>query len=223
MLFNRRTFNSLSLISLLFASTAQAQGSAVFRLAELGKALGDAAEAVGKLADSIAKIVGLGSTAWDHVSVRRTRSRLIALSAGISQVRQSQTVVISSLEDYISARRGDLRSGNVTLSRGARAEYESAWKYLTDRIGSILLDVKSLLKSVEDERSDFVLSDEYNELIQLFGQRIDLLSKLRAIPAPLNKNDIDSLDIVTKNYEKLHLNLRVALKNVNNYIKSIPK
>jgi hypothetical protein len=178
-------------------------------LSALGKALGDAADAIGKLGDSVAHLASLGQQGWDAVSARTTRNRLRDISARLTILSQYQNVrVIENLDEYI--REAQLAPSPYLL--------QSSWSHLLKGLVSTLGDVKALLGDLEKERSDLVTQSVYQDLIETLGNRASLLDRLLDSPAPTSPQEIQSLQVASANYKTLRENLLKAIQAINTYI-----
>jgi hypothetical protein len=144
-------------------SSAGGAGVSLVDLSMLGKALGDAADAVGKLGDSFAHLVSLGQQGWDAASARATRNRLRDISARLTILSQQQNVrVIVSLDEYIREAQNGLSTNLL----------QTAWSQLLSHLTDTLRDVKALLGDLEQERSDLVTQTVYQDLIETLGSRV---------------------------------------------------
>ena len=178
-------------------------------LSTLGKALGDAADAIGKLGDSVAHLASLGQQGWDAASARTTRNRLRDISARLTILSvQQHERVIESLDEYIREAQNGL-SANLL---------QSAWSQVLSRLTATLSDVKALLGDLEKERSDLVTQSVYQDLIETLGSRASLLDRLSKSSAPMSPEEIQSLQVASANYKTLRENLRGAIQAINTYI-----
>lgn len=198
-------------IALAMHGKAFAEGASIslVDLSTLGRALGDAAEAIGKLGDSVARLVSLGKQGWDAASARSTRNRLRDISAQLTILSQQQNVrVIESLDEYIREAQNGL-SPNLL---------QAAWSKLLLHLATTLNKVQELLDNLTNERSDLVTQTVYQDLIETLGSRVTFLDKLVSSSAPTSPEEIQRLQVASVNYKTLRENLRKAIQAINIYI-----
>jgi hypothetical protein len=196
-----------------------ARAASLADLSELGKALGDAAEAIGKLGDSIAHLTSLGTRGWDVLSARRTRARLKDISARLVIVNAlGNFVIISNLDTYIDNWNRYTQSGRIKLSEPSLDALKTDWFRFVSKVTEILNDVTQLLAGIENERSDLVTQSVYRDLVSTLGGRVTLLQRLHASEAPVSIKEIAALKVVVAEYQKLADNLKNAILALNAYV-----
>jgi hypothetical protein len=190
-------------------------------LSSLGKALREAADAIGELGDNIAHLASLGRQGWDAVSARATQERLRDISARLTFLSEYKNVrVIASLDEYIHKWESETNSGTAALTESAASTLKNAWSTLIARVKATLMQVQALLGGLERERSDLVTQSVYQDLIKTLGGRSSLLESLSNSSAPTTPAEIDALRVVSVNYKALRDNLLKAIQAINAYIRA---
>jgi hypothetical protein len=188
-------------------------------LSSLGKALREAADAIGELGDNIAHLASLGRPGWAAVSARATQERLRDISARLTFLSEYKNVrVIASLDEYIHEWESKTKSGTAALTESAASTLKNAWSTLIAHVKATLMQVQALLGDLERERSDLVTQRVYRELIKTLGGRSSLLESLSNSSAPTTPAEIDALRVVSVNYKALRDNLLKAIQAINAYI-----
>jgi hypothetical protein len=208
MISRRRVFCVVAFLSAFRCGNVNAS---LVDIENLGKALSDAADAIGKLGDSIAHLAALGAKGWDAVSARRTRDRLIDISARLSVLSRAQVVMLRNIDEYITQYCTD--SGCVSSF-----EAQDSWEALVDGVTGITNDVSVLLVDLENERSGLVTEDVYQDLIGTLQDRKEALSVVRLSLAPSSAADLRALRYASRAYRILIANLQAAIKALNTYI-----
>ena len=205
----RRVVLVLAVLAVTRNNSARGAALSLIDISNLGKALGDAADAIGKLGDNVGHLVSLGRQDWDAVSARATRNRLRDISARLTTLNQLQNVrVIETLDEYIQEAQNGSPENLLQM----------AWSQLLLSFTATLSDVRSLLSDLEKERSDLVTNDVYQDLIATLGSRASLLDRLSNTSAPTSPDAIKRLQVVSTNYKALKVNLSKAIQAVNTYI-----
>lgn len=206
----RRTLLAGVAASVVGVKSAGGASVSLVDLSNLGKALGAAAEAVGKLGDSVAHLASLGEQGWNTVSARRTRDRLRDISARLTILSAQQNArVIQSLDEYIQEAKDGLSTNLL----------QTAWSQLVSRLNETLSNVQALLKDLEIERSDLVTQNVYRDLVETLAARAGLLDKLSKSSAPTSTDEIQSLQTASLNYKVFRENLGKAIEALNIYIR----
>ena len=181
-------------------------------LLDFGKMLGVTADAIAKLGDSIAHLVKLGVRGWDDVAARRTRAKLIAISAQLSVMGgRGKPSVVESLRTYIAAHEGRDHLEDFTK--------EQLWDKLLSRIRAALPEVKSLFAELAENRSDLVTQDIYHDLISALNDRAMILEKLSTSSPPTSAAEIDALRDAAERYDALRHNLHSTINGLHWYIR----
>jgi HEAT repeats/PBS lyase HEAT-like repeat len=181
-------------------------------LLDFGKMLGVTADAIAKLGDSIAHLVKLGVRGWDDVAARRTRAKLIAISAQLSVMGgRGNASVVESLRTYIAAHEGRDHLEDFTK--------EQLWDKLLSRIRAALPEVKSLFAELAENRSDLVTQDIYHDLISALNDRAMILEKLSTSSPPTSAAEIDALRDAAERYDALRHNLHSTINGLHWYIR----
>jgi hypothetical protein len=188
-------------------------------LASLGKALGEAADAIGKLGDNIAHLVSLGVQGWDAAAARGTKEVLRDISARLAFQRAGHNArVIEDLDSYIHEWESGTNSGAAALTESEASKLKDAWSRLIAHVKAALLWVRALLRDLQRERSGLVTQSVYQDLLQTLGDRSSLLERLSNSAAPTTPAEIDALRGVLVNYTALRVNLHKAIQAINTYI-----
>jgi hypothetical protein len=174
-------------------------------LTDAANALGAAADAIGKLGDSVAHLVSLGDHTWQTVSARRTRARLVDISARASVLVATQNAaIVSSIDDYLEKPHPDVKD----------------WQAVTSNISTTLESVTNLLRDLEAERSDFVLQSAYETLLRTTAARVTVLMRLQGLSPPIGVQERDELMKINANYKILIENFKTAISEMNKYLQS---
>jgi len=173
--------------------------------------------------DNVDSIIAKGTKIWDDASARQTRSRLIVMSAQLAQLAIKNEQTILSLVDYRDSWVRDFPDGNKAKRSWIGTKYQQSWTYLTSRVCDILETMDSILKEVEQERSEFVTTDAYPKFLQLLYGPAPILSSIKDIAPPFNVIEINNLGSIIEKYDRLYENHRSVLKSVNDYIRLTKK
>ncbi len=113
-------------------------------LTALADAFGKVAESIGKLGDSFAHLVRLGTQGYDAIAARRAYNELIDLRVNLQRLIGSSNALLTfTIDGYITSARNS--SGQESLS--------SEWEHVTDSIHSSLRAIFSLLEEVNKVRA----------------------------------------------------------------------
>jgi hypothetical protein len=217
MLTRRRLWRAV-LLSISIGYSHPVKPASISGLDELAKALGDAADCIGKLGDNVAHLVKLAVQGWDAASARRTRARLRDISARLSAFQTGAKMeIIGTIDDYIVRWNRLTKNGRKALPY-APSLY-SSWYEVLSQISGGLTEVKALLTDVRAERSDLVNEPTYRDLLEALSERVRLFEKLQDQSAPMSRPEIDALKIVSANYKKLREKLKEAVLDLNLYLK----
>jgi hypothetical protein len=213
MLLGRREFLAGIVATLSIPIEVEAAAAmSLVDLSSLGKALREAADAIGELGDNIAHLASLGRQGWDAVSARATQERLRDISARLTFLSEYKNVrVIASLDEYIHEWESETKSGTAALTESAASTLKNAWSTLIAHVKATLMQVQALL-------GDLVTQSVYQDLINTLGGRSSLLESLSNSPAPTTPAEIDALQVVSVNYKALRDNLLKAIQAINAYI-----
>jgi hypothetical protein len=197
-------------VAALAPIVVQAQAALASRVAvlkEAADALGAAGDAIAKLTDGVAHLVQTGDKGWQVVSARRTRSRLVDISARAQNIAGvKQVAVVNSIDEYLSK------------THPTAAD----WKTVTDAIGHVVGDVRNLLDDLNADRSDFVLQKAHATLVETLAARSSILDKLASLPPPLTQKERSGLRNVNSKYKALLSNFRAATTELNKYLETAP-
>jgi hypothetical protein len=210
MLGRRSAFGIIVFLAVLCGGEAKA---ALVDIENLGKALGDAADAVGKLGDSIAHLVTLGANGWNAVSASRTRDRLTDISARLSILVGGQIGTLKNIDEYIDTY---CTASRCESSLGGAGQGQ--WFNIHFAVEELTGDISDLLEELERERSGLVTQDVYQDLISTLHARVRALKELDNTAPPSRPDEVRALRAVSARYSVLVANLRDAIRALNAYI-----
>jgi hypothetical protein len=216
---SRRTI--LTLASLLSSSAClgdatigSAQDGTIGLIAELGDLLAKAAEAVSKFGDSIAHLVTLGAQAYDAAAARKAHAELIELRVNLEKLVAGANIpLIKSINEYVERVRAPLRPPPYVLGQW--------WIGVVDKVANATKQVDALLKDVDKIRNDFVAQDAYSTLQFALNGRRSILAELRALPAPVEQDELQALAKAGDEYQKLSDATLKASQQLATYISSV--
>jgi hypothetical protein len=204
----RLSIPSLSVVLILHGSALAQPTTLELRLSvlkDVADALVAAGNAIKSITDGIAHMMHTGALGYSHVSAARERARMIDISARASRLAQTQNkMVVQSLDDFLAA----------------PTPTESDWRVVRLNVSGTLKDVESLLNDVRAERSDLVLEKSYQQLLETLGARAAILDRLMKLPLPSSAEERAALTRVNDAYKKLIAELREAIGQLNEYIKT---
>lgn len=167
-----------------------------------------AAEALGKVADSLKTFVVTGYQGYSFVAAQRQHERLKDISARATDLANTkQALVTRSIDEYLA-------KPNPT---------QSDWLEVTDRIERATLGVTELLRDIRNERSDLVLEEAYSKLLDSLQSRSLMLNKLSRLPPPSSPEERDALIQLNVQYKALLEAFRNTIRELNAYIRSAKK
>jgi hypothetical protein len=85
-----------------------------------------------------------------------------------------------------------------------------------------LQQIQELLDDMKAERSDFVLEETYGEIMSTLQSRIEIIEKLRHLPAPRSPEELEELKEVVRQYDRLRENAKKASVAFADYLKKSP-
>jgi hypothetical protein len=206
---------------------------AFVELESLGKALGLAADAVGKLGDSIAHLISLGNQGFNAVQAGRTRERLKDIDARLVQLNNVANVtVVNSIQEYIKIWETNKKRGIVIgqLDESDRSDWfgrprdewdmsiVESWKNIYGNVNTAILDVTDLLADLREERSDFILEESYNTLYSILRNRVSVLEGLGRNP-PVTPSEIERLRALAGRYDRLRKKLASTIRTISEYLR----
>jgi len=203
-------------ISIALVPVQESAGQGLATLAAIAKALSDAAASVDKFADGLTKLVKLGDTVGFRLSeAKRAEARLTNIRARTTQLLVAQrTVLIENLDGYIN---------KVRAQKLDRASASPSWNAVLDDVSDVLVQVKTLLGDVKNERSDFVNEDAYAEFLEALEGRAAILGRLREVPPPVTEGELSDLEGVRDKYQVLMSSLGRANAALAEFIKAAEK
>ena len=164
-----------------------------------------AAQAMSQLAKGLKDWLILGQATYSVFSAERERSRLIAISKGMTALVVSQNAgLIQTLDQYL----------------GAKAPTENDWARVLTQVEATLVAVQVLLKDLQAENGPVVFEPVFLTLNQTLSSRTALLDTLLDMPVPHDAPERQVLHKVSRAYKVLIANARQALYELNRYVKS---
>jgi hypothetical protein len=107
-----RLLMSMLIVAVIGGISPSGHAASLLGLEDLGKALGAAADAVGKLGDSIAHLISLGNQGFNAVQAERTRERLKDIDARLVQLNKVANVrIVNTMQEYINIWNSDKQYG----------------------------------------------------------------------------------------------------------------
>lgn len=188
-------------------------------LVDLGKIFTGMAEALGKLGDSVAHLVKLGAGGWDATQARALRGRLIEMSASLRNVQSLNAGAFTSLEmfeDYLKEVEHYL-SGPAPRKEEIELLMDRAWKITAERLAKALSEGAKVIEGLKAERSEFVLTEAYNDLTDILVSRELLLRRLVSLEQPRTKADLEPLGELLESYRLMRTALRACIDKLGDY------
>ena len=188
-------------------------------LRALSDLLATAADSIAKFGDSIAHIVSLGTQAYDEVSARRVRVRVKDISARLVNVhRVSNASIYSGIEGYIAKARQH-HASLVSNESSNPKSLQTSWSEFVRVLPIPLEQISELLGDVSRERSDLVLENSYGEVLAALNSRVRIIQDLMNLPPPTTPQEIEALEQVLSQYDRLRRDLGRASAALADYLK----
>lgn len=188
-------------------------------LKALSSLLATAADSIAKFGDSIAHVVSLGTQAYDEVSARRVRARLKDINARLVNVHKlPNAAVYSGIEGYIAKARehhASLASNKPSSPKSLR----TSWNDFVHVLPIPLEQIGELLDDVSKERSDLVLESSYGDILSTLNSRVKIIQDLMNLPPPSTPQEIEALEQVLSQYDRLRKDLARASTALADYLK----
>jgi hypothetical protein len=181
--------------------------ASIVDLSQLANVVRELANAVGRLGDSIAHVIKLGSGGVGVLSANRTRERLKDIDARLTIYSHGQAVRFNYLCSALAA------TGEFPLDH-------NDWRQVVDQVKEAGHNVEKLLSELQRERSDFVLEEAFGVLISTLTTRLELFDKLSSSPVPRTNEDIAALRESLAEWRRLRHELRKATRHLSIYVKS---
>ncbi|MEM1150696.1 MAG: hypothetical protein AAGI03_09080, partial [Pseudomonadota bacterium] len=121
-------------------------------LAELVSA---SAESLGKLAESIARVLRLSLAGLDEVRARRDHARLKILYMDLCSYIADQTGTVWVLVEY----------QNLYNDGANERALEATWAKYTEMVADLMTELQPITVQWKKERSNFVLTTAYRDLM----------------------------------------------------------
>ena len=188
-------------------------------LRALSDLLATAADSIAKFGDSIAHIVSLGTRAYDEVSARRVRVRVKDISARLVNVhRVSNASIYSGIEGYIAKARQH-HASLVSNEPSNPKSLQTSWSEFVRVLPIPLEQISELLGDVSRERSDLVFENSYGEVLAALNSRVGIIQDLMNLPPPTTPQEIEALEQVLSQYDRLRRDLGRASAALADYLK----
>jgi hypothetical protein len=171
-----------------------AKDGTVGLIVQLGDLLAKTAEAVSKFGDSIAHLVTLGAKGYDAVAARKAHADLIELRVKLVELVSHNGPMIRSIKEYVQ---------RVPTIKPSAPIILELWLVAVDKVEDATKRVEVLLNDVSKIRNDFVLQDTYSTLRLILVGRNTILIQLRALPAPVEPDELQALAKAGEEYQKL--------------------
>ncbi|HEU5286017.1 MAG TPA: hypothetical protein VFU20_05845 [Sphingomicrobium sp.] len=172
---------------------------------------------VGELPDALAKTVRYGVEAWDGTSARTAQRRLRNMSVSLRNLIISNVGAGNELEDYTRIWKEVTKNGHRVPSAAGKSHLESAWIGVFGPLEAALEDGYSVLASVQKERSGFVITEGYHNLLTTLRTRAKLVQQLRGLPAPVTVDEMKEFRNFLVNYSRLRSSVEQCLQFLNEY------
>jgi hypothetical protein len=171
---------------------------------QIADAIGGVGDAIKKLTDGVAHLLQTGTRGWDYVRARSAYFDLLNASRTATQLGIAQTVcVLPSLNKYL------------------QEPSDNHWWEVQSSITTVFTQVSSLLSTLAEERSEFILEDGYASLIETLSVRSKLLYELSSMAPPKTADEMAALATVNERYRVLIAQLQDATKQLNSYLKML--
>lgn len=194
--------------------------AAVIDIANIAKAVGEAASAISKLGDSVAHLTKLGTQGWDAASARIVKGRLLKISGKLQRFSALiNGAPVDRLDSFVNSLKFFARPNAPPMSNRITQEITQDWQVVIAVIGGVLSEVRELLISLERERGNIVTKDFYQDLLDTLGGRVSLLEHISKLPTPLSYEEATELEKVSQQYKILRANLRTAIQALNAYLR----
>ncbi|KDM89658.1 hypothetical protein EA58_21260 [Photobacterium galatheae] len=196
----------LVILTMQISVAASNQTSKIEVLTEVAKSLGDIGDSIVKITDGIKHVVVTGEEGINYFFARKARKDLINLSAKSTQFSAYQNVAVT-----------------VTIDEYLRNPSYSGWVDVQERLLTVVKEGAKLLSEWNDERSDFIVEPSYASLIESLNSRISILEKLLFLEPPITESELNVLKNVNIEYKKLMREFRLAVNELNVYLKQYVK
>jgi hypothetical protein len=217
----RRSVLRAVALATVFLVPTKARAVSLIDLKGLGNAIDAAADALGKLADSLAHAVSLGDKGYSVVRARVIKSTLKDIDARLTDLAQTtQSALVQNMHGYVELARRMIQATGGSRET-LRAELRSSWKPVVDGIRDVLTKTKNLLNELRQDRSDFVLEDARGALLSALDAKVGLLDTLRFGEFPEDLEQINQLRIVADKFDVLRHKTIEALTQMSKYIAKI--
>jgi hypothetical protein len=200
-IFARAAFLS-ALLFLAIGLPAGAQGAwaAVISL------VGSAGDVVGKLADGIKKAVDDGYAIGDEAHLHSLQASVLRLEYSITEMTAVQTTLVDRFNHYIQ---------NTDHS-------PAAWARAKDQLVTVSERVKAVIDAVKASGPDLVRiagPQLVADLEHNLDVKTGMLDDMRALPEPYASGEIEDLQRLVAEYEKLVDDTKRLNVELDNYVK----
>jgi hypothetical protein len=189
--------------------TSSAETKSVERInlfKDVVEAAGAAGSALENITDGIEHLIITSAKTWDILNAKIQRNRLVDISArSTSLVVHKNAFIIGNIDKYLELKKPSIIE----------------WNNFKINVRSVMLDVNELLSDVNDERSDFILNENYAKLSGSLVGRMSLLSKIDRLPMPTSQEELEQIKLFNEKYKILMFNMTTAIEHLNEYIKTL--
>lgn len=202
--------------------------------AALAKSIGDAIKSV---ADALARVVSLGSGAYDEVVARRTEARLRSMHSRFQRftyrmnasTQRSFKEWRADLSDAIRVHSAWQHESDAAREAAYAAYYgntperfrlapdafdrgiEGEWNRLQKHLGEVMHELDEMLTDLENENSDLTLDPVYGALLANLHGRKALIGQLGDLGMPRYEAEYAAFEQMADAYEALIDEMRKAI------------
>jgi hypothetical protein len=147
-------------------------------------------------------------------AARKAHADLIELRSNLEKLVSGKNIpLIKSINEYVEA--------YAKEPRVAPSVFEDWWRGILDKIQKAIEQANMILEEVGKIRNDFVLEDAYRSIQQALHGRSTILMELRALPAPMENDEVQALAKAGAEYQKLTEATLKASDQIGTYLKSL--
>lgn len=200
----------LGLCALPFAANA-ASASVLLNLQDLAKSVDAASDALVHLARAMAEVIKVGGILFSNADAALSLRRLKDIDAKLNFLTEvPNSNLVNDLSTYLAQARDKSFASNQ----------QDLWMRVIVDVQNTLRPTADLLESIKNERSDFVLEDDYNALLNALSAKIGVLSQLSGSAPPRSAGELGAVEALAKKFDQLRTATRKATKVLSGYIKN---
>ena len=194
-------------LAITFAPSRASASEKTRAFIEIAEAVGVLADSLKKVADAVEHMVVKGDRAYQIVSARNTKSRLKKIYVKTHQLAfQANAEALKAGDDYLQRLRGDM---SIPIF----------WDDVKEKLGTALLMGTEIISDLNQEHSDFVLSEEYIALSAILRTRASMLNRFLSLSPPQTKEELAAFDQMLKVYSGYVTQLKRANSAFASYIR----